>query len=122
MKILLAEDDSKISQFVAMSLADYVSCDVAKNGEEAIDLYALKASKKDAYDICFIDFIMPGINGFDTIKHIRELESDKNLHRSDIYIMTSMPEADWGLDGLCDGFIKKPVNISEIIELIKTLE
>ena len=122
MRILLAEDDSKISNFVSMSLEKYADCDVAKTGDEAIDLYTLATSKRDAYDLCFIDYIMPGINGFDTIKHIRDLENNKKLQKSSIYLMTSMPEAEWDMDGLCDGFIKKPLNISEIIHIIKTRE
>jgi CheY-like chemotaxis protein len=122
MRILLAEDDSKISNFVSMSLEKYADCDVAKTGEEAIDLYTLGASKRDAYDLCFIDYIMPGINGYDTIKHIRDLEKNKKLQKSGIYLMTSMPEAEWDMDGICDGFIKKPLDISEIIHIIKTRE
>ncbi len=122
MRILLAEDDSKISNFVSMSLEKYADCDVAKTGDEAIDLYTLVASKQDAYDLCFIDYIMPGINGFDTIKHIRDLENNKKLQKSGIYLMTSMPEAEWDMDGICDGFIKKPLDISEIIHIVTTRE
>lgn len=122
MRILLAEDDSKISNFVSMSLEKYADCDVAKTGDEAIDLYTLGASKRDAYDLCFIDYIMPGINGFDTIKHIRDLEKNKKLQKSSIYLMTSMPEAEWDMDGICDGFIKKPLDISEIIHIVTTRE
>lgn len=122
MRILLAEDDSKISNFVSMSLEKYADCDVAKTGDEAIDLYTKVASKRDAYDLCFIDYIMPGINGFETIKHIRDLENNKKLQKSGIYLMTSMPEAEWDVDGICDGFIKKPLDISEIIHIITTRE
>lgn len=122
MRILLAEDDSKISNFVSMSLEKYANCDVAKTGDEAIDLYTMVASKRDAYDLCFIDYIMPGINGFDTIKHIRDLEKNKKLQKSVIYLMTSMPEAEWDMDGICDGFIRKPLDISEIIHIVTTRE
>ena len=51
MRILLAEDDSKISNFVSMSLGKYADCDVAKTGDEAIDLYTLLAYINFGYDL-----------------------------------------------------------------------
>jgi len=67
MKILLVEDDPKISSFIKIGLESYdYLIDIAYDstiGEK------LALSKK--YDVIILDVIIPGISGFELCKKIR---------------------------------------------------
>jgi CheY-like chemotaxis protein len=54
----------------------HITCDVAKNGQEAVDMYKVDPSK---YDLCIMDIQMPIMNGFDATRLIRQHEHDKQL-------------------------------------------
>ncbi|MCL2363043.1 MAG: ATP-binding protein [Defluviitaleaceae bacterium] len=71
----LVIDDIEINLTVAEVNLDIfqIKADFVNNGYEAIDL-----AKKNEYDIIFIDHMMPGINGVDTCKAIRALNSANN--------------------------------------------
>ena len=71
---ILVVDDNVINITVVEGLLSHlqISIDSALSGQEAID----KVSAND-YDIVFMDHMMPGLDGVDTTKIIRELLPDK---------------------------------------------
>jgi len=74
--IFLVVDDSKISrkwliEMIPKKIVESAEIIEGCNGEEAIDLY-----KQHQPDIVFLDITMPGIDGFEALKHIREINSD----------------------------------------------
>ncbi|MBQ4068902.1 MAG: response regulator [Lachnospiraceae bacterium] len=74
-KVLLV-DDNDINNYVTqqMLLSYGVDVDIATSGGKAVELY-----KNNEYDIVFMDYLMPDMNGIETIKKIRELsERGKN--------------------------------------------
>ena len=70
---ILVVDDVKIVGLAFVEELEPAGCKVelAANGEEAI----IKA-KNNKYDIVFIDYIMPGLNGIETCKEILKLQPD----------------------------------------------
>jgi PleD family two-component response regulator len=57
-----------------------IECDIAENGQEAVDLVAANG---DLYDFIFMDFTMPIMNGADATSAIR-----KNGHNRLIFGLT----------------------------------
>ena len=74
--IFLVVDDSKISrkwliEMIPKKIVESAVIIEGCNGEEAIALY-----KQHQPDIVFLDITMPGIDGFEALKHIKEIDSD----------------------------------------------
>lgn len=71
LKILLAEDNP-VNQKVTVKQLELLGyqVDVANHGEEALQLW-----KKNAYDIILMDCQMPILDGYETTRQIRRLES-----------------------------------------------
>lgn len=89
----------------------------AKDGEEAIKLH-----QKQAYDIIFMDCMLPGIDGVTATRHIRQHEKGQALPRTPIVALTADVTkenqrncADAGMDD----FISKPFPIHKIQEVMK---
>lgn len=72
-RILLAED-YPTNQKVAMTYLERAGfhVDLAENGDEAMDAF-----RKFSYDLVFMDIQMPGMDGYETTKAIREFEKKR---------------------------------------------
>ena len=74
LKILIA-DDFKFSCVILEKIlkkSGITLIDIAENGLKAVAL-----SKKNNYDIIFMDYLMPGLNGFEATAAIRKLKKNK---------------------------------------------
>lgn len=66
---VLLVDDNEVNNFMTkqMLMRYGLEVDVALSGEEGLELY-----KNNQYDIVFMDYILPGINGIETVNEIRK--------------------------------------------------
>ena len=113
--ILLVEDNEINQKFMAIVFSQMgYQPDIAKNGQQAIDMVNDKA-----YDIIFMDHQMPKMNGAEATKAIRKLENGKTSK----IIGLSANVLDGEVRKLYregkDGYLTKPVRIEEIAETIK---
>lgn len=84
-RILIAEDFESnllVIRFFMESLG--IAYDTAHNGEEAVALY-----KKHQHPFVLMDVQMPGMNGLDATRAIREYEEERKLPPSVIIAMTA---------------------------------
>ncbi len=115
MRILLIEDDPKISSFVKIGLeSNGFTVDVAYDspmGEK------LALSKK--YEVMILDVVIPGISGFELCRNIR----NNNIH-TPIIMLTSLDAVDDKLQGFdcgADDYLTKPFSFQELLARIKAL-
>lgn len=78
MKCLIVEDDFISRRILKELLSKHFDCDIAINGEEAITSFRLAHEGKHPYDLICMDIMMPGVNGQEALRRIRELE--RSLH------------------------------------------
>lgn len=111
-KILVAEDERKISQVIEINLmmAGYL-CDVASDGEEGLRL-ALSGD----YDLILLDLMLPKRDGFSVCREIR-----KTLSTPIIMVTAKEEEADkiMGLELGADDYVTKPFSIKVLLARIK---
>lgn len=115
MKILLVEDDPKISSFVKIGLeSNDCLVDIAYDstiGEK------LAFTRK--YDVIILDVVIPGISGFDLCKKIRN-----NNNHTPIIMLTSLDSVEDKLTGFdcgADDYLVKPFSFQELYARIKAL-
>ena len=59
MKILIVDDDFTSRKILLKYLAEYGQCDVAVDGEEAVEVFKLALNEWEAYDLVCLDIMMP---------------------------------------------------------------
>ncbi|WP_334085346.1 response regulator [Helicobacter typhlonius] len=112
--ILYAEDDVDTANLTTMVLKDYVGrLLVAKNGQEALNLFRLHK-----VDLVLTDILMPKMNGIELIDNIRSSSIHPDVP---VVITTAHTETKYLLDAIrlrVDGYILKPINIEELLQAI----
>jgi two-component system copper resistance phosphate regulon response regulator CusR len=115
MKILLVEDDPKISSFVKIGLESY-NCLIDTAYDSTIG-EKLAFSRK--YDVIILDVVIPGISGFDLCKKIRN-----NNNLTPVIMLTSLDSVEDKLTGFdcgADDYLVKPFSFQELFARIKAL-
>ena len=118
-KILLVEDNAINQKVVLLSLNKAVNhIDVASNGKEALEMFALKK-----YDLILMDILMPVMDGIMATKKIREIESTTDSHIPIIAVTANALAGDREncLAGGVDDYIAKPFTTELLIRKMKNL-
>lgn len=115
MRILLIEDDEKISDVVKRSLTEqHYSVDIAFNGEEGDFL-----AKTNDYDLIILDLMLPKMNGWEVCKSLR-----KEKMTTPILMLTALDAVEdkiKGLDSGADDYLTKPFHLGELLARVRSL-
>jgi DNA-binding response OmpR family regulator len=112
-RILIAEDEDRISSFIDKGLrAAGYSTDVVANGNDALEL-ALSGS----CDLVLLDVGLPGIDGFEVLRRLRERNTA--LPVIVLTARTSTSDTVAGLDGGASDYMPKPFKFDELLARIR---
>jgi len=113
-KILVVDDEPKIIEFVTMNLElEGFRVVSARDGYEALEKVT-----RELPDLIILDVMMPDMDGFETLKRIRELSS-----LPVIFLSVKGQELDrvHGLDLGADDYMTKPFSPRELISRIRAV-
>ena len=102
---VLVVDDVEANLYVARGLLDFydLNVEVCDSGYEAID----RIKQGEVYDIIFMDHMMPDLDGFETMRILRDMG-----YTQPIIALTAnalIGQAEKFIKGGFDGFISKPI-------------
>ncbi len=111
MKILIAEDDSS-TRILLQKLLERFGNEVmvAEDGTQAWNLF----QKEQSISIVILDWMMPGIEGIELCRKIRDFSKEKSVY---IIILTAKEGTDnviKALEAGADDYITKPFNNGEL--------
>jgi two-component system, OmpR family, response regulator len=114
-RLLVVEDDVKMAALVRRGLAEEgAAVDVARSGEDALWMAA-----SAAYDALVLDVMLPGIDGFETCRRLR----DDGVW-TPVLLLTardSVEDRVAGLDGGADDYLTKPFSFAELSARLRAL-
>ena len=113
--VLVIDDDEETRNMFSTVLNDagYL-VEVAENGKQAI-----KMCKEEPFDVALIDIELPDIKGIDLLKTLRQIQP-KMIN----IIITGHPSIENAVKSVnekADGYLLKPVNMAEMLEMIKRI-
>ena len=113
-KILIIEDEESIAQIIQLNLKqNEFDADIALDGKTGLEMAA-----KSKYDLVLLDLMLPGIDGFEVCRKLREFSSIPI-----IIVSAKEEEADKvkALELGADGYVTKPFGIRELIARIRAM-
>jgi DNA-binding response OmpR family regulator len=115
MRILLVEDEKGVANFIKKGLEEeFYTIDHAQEAEGA-----LLFLESNTYDMIILDVMMPGMNGYDLCRKIRQ----KGIH-SPILMLTArdaVKDKVLGLDSGADDYLTKPFSFDEFLARVRAL-
>jgi two-component system, OmpR family, response regulator len=114
-RVLVVEDELKLASLIRKGLREEgLLADVAVKGEDAIWMAAASP-----YDAIVLDVMLPGIDGFETCRRMREAGV-----RSPVLMLTARDAIEdrvAGLDEGADDYLVKPFSFAELLARLRAL-
>src|SRR6266487_2942333 len=115
MEVLVVEDDVRLARQIASALTEAGHDPiVVHNGERALD-----KAKETLFDLIVLDIILPGIDGFEVLRHLRA----QHL-ASRVLMLTARGEVKDRVTGLqlgADDYLPKPFAMRELVARVNAL-
>lgn len=128
MHTLIVEDEFSSRQILQEILSPYGPCDVAINGQQAVDSFRLALTESNPYHLICMDLLLPIMNGQQALRQIRQIEKDLGVisaNKTKVIIATGLSDSEQVVDaiykgGACSYFVK-PIQIAAFLKELKAL-
>ena len=115
MRILLVEDEAKVSRAVTVGLkAEHYAVDSARDGREGLELAIV-----NPYDLLIVDLMLPELNGTELIRRVRAKNPDVP-----ILVLTArdaLADKVTNFESGADDYMTKPFAFAELLVRVKAL-
>lgn len=129
MKCLIAEDHLLSRRILKELLTSQFDCDVAVNGQEAIDSFRLAHEAKRPYDVVFLDIMMPEVDGLEALQCIRAMERQMDIPHNlavKVVMTTALDDPHTVIKSFnecqADAYIVKPLSRHKLVKELKELK
>lgn len=112
-RILLVEDEAIHRDIALKVLSPIFNIDIAESGEDALEKCA-----NSKYDLILLDVYLPGINGPETAKRIRQTVASSAI----IVGLTNMPLETSYTEDFMNAQLSKPLTLEALDECLTKLE
>lgn len=115
MRVLLVEDDASTAKSIELMLkSEGYIVDTTDLGEDGMEI-----GKIYDYDIIILDLMLPDMDGYDVLKHLRDSKV-----KTPILILSGLTELDNKIKGLgygADDYLTKPFDKRELVARIQAI-
>ncbi len=115
MRILIVEDERKVSQFLKKGFqAESISVDVAADGEQGLSL-----ARMGTYDAIILDVMLPRKDGIELLRELRQ-----SRVTTPVLILSARNELEDRVQGLnlgADDYLPKPFSFSEVLARVRAI-
>jgi two-component system, OmpR family, response regulator len=115
MRLLLIEDDTPVSDYVARGLSESGHvCDVLADGSDG-----LFQATRETYDVIMVDRMLPGLDGLSLVRAMRAAGV-----RTPVLFLTALGGIDDRVEGLeagADDYMTKPFAFAELLARVHAL-
>lgn len=128
MKFLIVEDDFISRRILKELMSAYGECDIAVNGQEAIDSFRFSHEAKRPYDLILMDIMMPVVDGIEALRVIRTREKEMEIPPAlavKVIMTTALDDPKTVIKAFYDGeatsYIVKPISRQKLVTELRKL-
>ena len=129
MRCLIAEDHLMSRRILKELLPLDADCDIAVNGQEAIDSFVLAHESKRPYDVIFMDIMMPVLDGMEALQSIRAIEKKMEIPPQmfvKVIMTTALDDPRTVIKSFneceADAYIVKPLSRHKLLKELRALK
>lgn len=116
-RILIVDDvPANLKLLEAKLSSEYYQVMLASNGAEAIE-----KAKKESPDIILLDVMMPGMDGFETCRRLKDQQETTHIPIIMVTALSDAADRVRGLEAGADEFITKPVRDIPLFARVRSL-
>jgi DNA-binding response OmpR family regulator len=118
-RILVVEDHPQLADIVETRLRlDGMDPIVCRNGAAAMALVEMAAGK-DPFDAVILDVMMPGVDGFEVLRHIRATPGTADLPVILLTAKASLEDVAKGRAMGADEYVTKPFGAHDLVARVR---
>lgn len=128
MKFLIVEDDAVSRKVLLEYLSSLGQCDIAEDGQKALDIFKTALRSKSPYDLILMDIMMPIMDGQEALLKIRELEKQHDVedsHRVKVIMTTALGNPKNVIQAFYKGgamsYLVKPIERARLYEELRKI-
>lgn len=129
LKFLIVEDEFISRTLLKEMLAPFGDCHTATNGDDAVDVLRHSYDEPGSrYDVVCLDIMMPGKNGHEVLKELRQIEMSKGIKgvsATKVLMVTALDDSKNIMEamvaGRCQAYLTKPISPMRLEEQLRTL-
>lgn len=115
MRILIIEDEEKVSRFVARGLkAESFVVDLAADGKRGLEM-----ANECSYDLVILDLMLPGLDGTEVLSRLRRHK--RNVPVLVLTARDSISDKVRNFEAGADDYLVKPFSFAELLVRVKAL-
>jgi len=115
MRVLIVEDEQKVAKALQQGLEEHqMRCELAFDGQ-----IGKRLALRNFYDIILLDVILPGMNGFEVCRELRQAGIN-----TPVLMLTAMDTTEDKLTGFdvgADDYLPKPFEFRELLARIRSI-
>jgi CheY-like chemotaxis protein len=125
MRILIADDEVVSRTKAARLLGKHGECVAVDSGDGAVAKFKAAAKSLEAFHVVFMDIEMPGMDGVQALRAIREFEAQNQVAadaRVPVIMLTSHSDSDVvaaSIQAGCTDYIVKPFGVDTLTAKIE---
>lgn len=128
LRILIVEDEPVNQEILRLVLREHGDSLAVDTGEDAVLLYRTALDESRPFDVVFLDIMLPGINGLQTLEKLRALEDTFEVpaeRRAQVIVTTALDDDRTAsrafIQGHAVSFMTKPFRPGQITEELRKL-
>ncbi len=127
MRFLIVDDDSVCRELLRVVLTPYGRCDLAADGDKALEAVRASLEGGKPYDLICLDIMMPGKDGHEVLRLVRQLERRHGRQGRDgvkVIMTTALKDARHCIQAFeegCESYCTKPLTEEKILSEVSAL-
>ena len=123
MRTLIVEDEFGSRKLLQGMLASFGECDLAVNGQEAVEAFKAAWTEGNPYDLILMDILMPVMDGQAALEAIRSIEKQMGIigsQEAKVIMVTALGDPKTVVEAFYKGgatsYIVKPIDHDKLLE------
>ena len=127
MKILILEDDVHLLKLLVRIMSKYGEYYATDNGADAVRVFGEAMEEGAPFDVALLDIMLPGIDGYEVLGHIRRIEASHKrdgLDGAKVIMVTALNGAKnimYAFQENCEAYLTKPYSSEELESTLASL-